>query len=425
MQSEVTLRDVTREDVDRIAGWLEDDEVTSRWFGHYACGDPVHRGYEPTHMLEASESEWDSVFRHDPHRFIFSIYNEEGDHIGECQVVRDDEGGAELSLLIGRKDLWHRGYGTSTVMVLLDRVFNYYWLERAWVSVPEDNIPAVGLFNKLEFVHEDTRELCKRRDGAALNTWILALSASRFKAVKSREGRQGWMPVVTITGLPGSGSEMVGAEIARMTGGRFIDDEILKGVCQRLRCSIGELRALEGSHSSVWSRMLRALVATWERYPALESGWDGFYAWPNFEYQVPQNEYLTNGRYLEALKSVITELALEGNVVLHGHVGHLFVPSTIPSLHVFVSASETSRQQRVATEQGLSAKNALQWLKRADREGLFIFKKLFGSDVLDMDLYDLVLNMERLSYETAARTVVGAWEAAVPTAERPAQTAAL
>ena len=58
----VTLQGVSRDDVDRIGWWLQDDEISSRWFGHYACGDPVHRGYDPEHMLEAGQSEWDRVF---------------------------------------------------------------------------------------------------------------------------------------------------------------------------------------------------------------------------------------------------------------------------------------------------------------------------------------------------------------------------
>ena len=58
----VQLRHVTRNDVQRIARWLADDEVSSRWFGHYACGDPVHRGYEPSLMLGASTEDWVRVF---------------------------------------------------------------------------------------------------------------------------------------------------------------------------------------------------------------------------------------------------------------------------------------------------------------------------------------------------------------------------
>ena len=156
MNPEIALNEVSREDVYRIARWLEDENVSSRWFGHYACGDPVHRGYEPDQMLAASESEWDRVLRMDPHRVIFSIYRvvENGDdHIGECQILLDGRVGAELSVLIGRKDLWHRGYGTTAVMTLLDQVFSFYRLDRAWVSVPEDNTAALGLFEKLGFVY--------------------------------------------------------------------------------------------------------------------------------------------------------------------------------------------------------------------------------------------------------------------------------
>ena len=40
MLPEVTLRDVTRNDVGRIAVWLQDPEISGRWFGHYVFGEP-------------------------------------------------------------------------------------------------------------------------------------------------------------------------------------------------------------------------------------------------------------------------------------------------------------------------------------------------------------------------------------------------
>ena len=94
----------------------------------------------------------------------------------------------------------------------------------------------------------------------------------------SREDRHGSAPVVTITGLPGSGSEVVGMEIARTTGGRLVDDEeITRRMCQRLGRTVGELKAFEASCRSVWSRMLRALLAPWERYGVYDgatTGWE-------------------------------------------------------------------------------------------------------------------------------------------------------
>ena len=134
MLPEVTFKSVSRDDVDRIAWWLQDDDLTSRWFGHYSADDPVHPGYDPSHMLEASDWEWRRTFG-DPRRAIFSIYNTADEHVGECQVQHDGEGGAELTVIIGRKDLWHHGYGTATMLELLDKVFNTIGLDAAWVTV--------------------------------------------------------------------------------------------------------------------------------------------------------------------------------------------------------------------------------------------------------------------------------------------------
>ena len=155
MRTELTLRDITIEDVDRVAVWLEDEEISSRWFGH-AGKDPLHRGYDPILMQMASESEWNLVFRDDPQLLVFSIYDEIDEHIGECQVLLDGEGDAFPSILIGRKDLWHQGYGTSAMTSLIGNLFDYHEVERVTVCVPGDNIPALGLFRKLGFIDQES-----------------------------------------------------------------------------------------------------------------------------------------------------------------------------------------------------------------------------------------------------------------------------
>ena len=162
MLPEVNLNPVSREDVDRIAGWLSNTEVSSRWFGHYACGDPVHRGYEPSIMLESSDSMWEQVFLLDQNRLIFSIYSEETGHIGECQLLCDGKGGGELSLLIGRRDVWHKGYGTSAMLgYKCPQTTNPHWgyFENSDSRVPKKRPPvqlperSIHLFWKCKPLH--------------------------------------------------------------------------------------------------------------------------------------------------------------------------------------------------------------------------------------------------------------------------------
>ncbi len=224
------------------------------------------------------------------------------------------------------------------------------------------------------------------------------------------DNEPGFDPVVTITGLPGCGAESIGKEIARMTGRRFIDDEILQRMCQRLKRSIGELKRIETISRSWWRRVLWNYLVSYEQTAVDGDRHDGYIVWspPDYYDLTPS---LIKEPYLKGLKSVISELAREGNVVLHGRGSHLFIPSNVPALRVFVTASEELRQQRFAEEQGLSLENAKQQLKRADRDSLAIHRNLFGSDLLDMQLYALSLHLGQLSVESAAQMVVRMLEA--------------
>ena len=405
MLPNVTLRAVSRDDVDNVGWWLEDEDVSSRWFGHYGCGDPVHRGYDPQHMLESSDWEWQSVFG-DPHRMIFSIYSDMNEHVGECQVLLDGSGGAELSLLIGRKDLWHHGYGTSTVLELLERVFATMQMDRAWVAIPEDNEPALGLFEKLGFTREGTRDLCTKADGSVLRADVLSTDAISHKFFRrTEEPSKQTKGVLSITGLPGSGSEAIGAEIARLMECRFVDDDLVDLIADRINCSPGEIESFEASHHSVWSRMLNALVVPMEWSAAYDAGYHLFR--PDLEDGVLEGQ-LTKENYLKAIASVVKAQCADGHVVLHGHGSHFHMPESVEAINVFVSSSPESRAQRIASELGLTMEEAKDWLKDADKDARAVAKFLHGADLESMTGFDITLNGDRISAETAAQMVLGA-----------------
>ena len=154
------------------------------WFGRYTYGEPAHLGYEPLKMIDATQAEWDEVFNdphHEPHRSILSVRTASGEHIGEAQLAIDEAlGDAQLSVLIGRKDLQHRGYGTATVISCLDHIFRNLGLFRAWVDVPEYNTAARDMFEHLGFIHEGTLRQSRPHDGARHNSVILGMLANEY-----------------------------------------------------------------------------------------------------------------------------------------------------------------------------------------------------------------------------------------------------
>ena len=176
----ITLINVSREDVSRIQAWLKDDEVADSWFGRYAYGDPAHLGYHPTELIAASDETWDRTFKNPEHR-ISSIYTAEGDHIGEVHIaVEESLYDGQLSILIGRKDLWHHGYGTSALRATLEMAFKVLGLARIWVDVPEYNVAARNMFRHMGFVHEGTLRKSRPHHGSRFDSVVMGILSEEF-----------------------------------------------------------------------------------------------------------------------------------------------------------------------------------------------------------------------------------------------------
>ena len=179
-QRKVTLKAVSRSDVARIRQWLDDEEVSESWFGRYSYGDPAHLGYHPSEMEDASEDEWDRVFNDPEHRML-SIYGDEGDHIGEIHIaIEESLGDGQLSILIGRKAVWHLGYGTAGIRAALEIAFDEMGLFRVWADIPEYNKSAQAIFDHLGFVHEGTLRKSRPHEGSRFDSVVMGMLATEY-----------------------------------------------------------------------------------------------------------------------------------------------------------------------------------------------------------------------------------------------------
>ena len=186
MFPEVKLTTGTREDVKRITEWLDDAEVNSMWYGLGDDGKPLHIGYSPHELLEASDEQIQQVFD-DETRRIYSVYTDDGTHIGEGQlVVESPLMEAQLFLLVGRKDLWHHHYGTMAMIKLLDEAYEDQGLHRVWVDVPEYNEHALQMCQHLGFVLEGHLRKTHRKDGEWYDSSAMGLLAEEYMRRRSR-----------------------------------------------------------------------------------------------------------------------------------------------------------------------------------------------------------------------------------------------
>ncbi len=194
------------------------------------------------------------------------------------------------------------------------------------------------------------------------------------------------MSMVTIRGQLGAGAPEIGRLVADVLHVDYVDREIIAEVAARLHRQEQDVIAKETPPSSLLGRIAEAL----ERSAPFGAGFEGAYL-PSW--QIP----LDDTRYLQALESVVRELARSQSLVIQGR-GSQFILRDYPgAFHVQVVAPLEVRLKRVMQE-----------IARFDNSNRRFVRRYFQAEVEDPVNYDLVINTERLSFQAAASIVVPA-----------------
>jgi len=109
--------------------------------------------------------------------------------------------------------------------------------------------------------------------------------------------------------------------------------------------------------------------------------------------------------HLTLVRAALCEHARGSRLVYHGHVGHLLLPGIAHVVRVRVIADMPFRVQ-AALPQHPTREAALDYIEKVDQERREWVRFLFGVDWDDPQLYDLVLNLSRMSLDTACETVI-------------------
>ena len=115
-------------------------------------------------------------------------------------------------------------------------------------------------------------------------------------------------------------------------------------------------------------------------------------------------------RYLAFVQSALCERARRDRVIYHGNAGHLLLCGVPHVLRIRLIASMAFRIRKVMERQHLSRSEAIRCIENADRQRRDWTRFLYRQDWLDPILYDLVINLETLTVESAAEIVAAAVE---------------
>jgi len=112
--------------------------------------------------------------------------------------------------------------------------------------------------------------------------------------------------------------------------------------------------------------------------------------------------------YLDRLQSVIYELAKKGNAVFFGRGGKFLLQSFDCAFHILVTGSMEKRIQRVMEERKVGREVAEKIINRSDHDKRAFIRFAYDEDWLNCRFYDLLLNTDKLSIDSAVKMIVDA-----------------
>ncbi|HEX6513273.1 MAG TPA: cytidylate kinase family protein [Chloroflexota bacterium] len=120
-------------------------------------------------------------------------------------------------------------------------------------------------------------------------------------------------------------------------------------------------------------------------------------------------EWLTRSRerYLVFIQAAMCEAAQSGDLVYHGQAGQELLAGISHVLKVRLIAPLERRALTAMEQRGLDHEAATRHIQRIDDERYRRMRDLFNVDWRDPALYDVVLNLQRMSINTAVEMVVG------------------
>jgi cytidylate kinase len=181
------------------------------------------------------------------------------------------------------------------------------------------------------------------------------------------------MPIVTIYRGVFTAGEEIANGVARDLGYRCVSREVLIEASRSYGISEAKLNEVLEKDSHWWER------------------------------------WLQNTRpYRVALQAAMCEVAQEGNIVYHGHIGHELLPGIRHVLKVMLTAPLDFRIKQVQSKHGLDEVRARRYIDQVDEARTRRLVALFGTDWRDITRYDLALNVAQLGIEGVTRVIVEA-----------------
>ena len=223
------------------------------------------------------------------------------------------------------------------------------------------------------------------------------------------------MPVITITGLSGSGSIEVGSEVSKRLGIDYVDRLILAEAARKIGTTVAAVADRTERSPTLGDRVASFVRTVLERSALAGTGGDPYFgggvdALLVREYRdIPtgaEGQDVSDKQLMEVTASVIREIAQSEKVVIIGRGANVILRDWPGALHVGMVSSLEHRIERIIERERLSHAEAEKYIAENDKARTAYYHRFFKCQPEDPHQYHLVLNLDWLDIDRAADGVI-------------------
>ncbi|MCK9610725.1 MAG: GNAT family N-acetyltransferase [Candidatus Cloacimonas sp.] len=168
----IRLRALTITDLPLTLKWHNQPDIIEMYAGH------------PFPVNEEMERKWyEKILTSNFPVTVFGIELIENNKLIGLTTLRDINliiRSAETAIYIGDQNERSKGYSKEALKLTLNFAFNNLGLHRVFLSVREDNVAAIGLYEKMGFIREGILRDSIYKDGKYISLIIMSILEGEF-----------------------------------------------------------------------------------------------------------------------------------------------------------------------------------------------------------------------------------------------------
>jgi MFS family permease len=195
--------------------------------------------------------------------------------------------------------------------------------------------------------------------------------------------------VITVNSSLGAGGDLVAQRLAERLSLPFMDRAIPVAVAQQLAVPVASAEALDEQRTHAGLRLLVSAANTE----------------PLFGLEVAPADFDDEERFRLATEAALWKWAATTGGVVLGRAGAVILAGHPRALHVRFVASGATRRRRVREHAGYDEHETSRVIERTDRARAAYAHHIYGVDLSNPALYDLIVATDKIGIEDAAEVV--------------------